>query len=334
MRRVHASRFPWFVLLLFVVAAPAVHASFIVTYFDAEGTGFYDAVLGAGRRAAFEYAVSQYDSWLGSTAVPIRIETGWSSLASGALGQSQSTQSLWRDFSGAEVTGTWYGDALADFLHGSSLGGDTWDMKLTFNLNFSTWNYDYTLADGGFAGLYDFTSVAMHEIGHGMGLWSTFTATGAWGYGTGYPSIYDRFLEYADGTDLIATSPAPDVTTNPEGEGAADDGIYWSGADATAAHGGERVQLYSPATWSSGSSLSHLNNTGYTGLLMNYAIGTNDERRFIDDIMSGMLTDIGWEQGEAETPEPATVLLVVLGVGPIVIWRRRRLKPEVEPDAA
>lgn len=320
---------PGLALVLLLVSAPALHASFIVNYIDADGVGFYDAVYGAGRRASFEYATSQWDAWLGgSDAVPIRIETGWASLGTGVLGSSQSSNAWRRDFTGAAVANTWYGDALADRLHGSDLGGGAWDMKLTFSTNFTSWNYDYTLPDGGFAGLYDFTSVAMHEVGHGMGLWSSFNSSGGWGGGSGYPAAYDRFLEYQNGTDLIATNPAPDVTMNPGGGGAADNGVYWSGAGATAANGGNRAQIYAPATWASGSSFSHLDNTAFAGYLMTYAIGTNDERRTIDAITSGMLGDLGWERDNAAVPEPATLLLFALGMGPVVVWRRRKRQAE------
>ncbi len=310
---------------MLLLCAPALHAEFIITYTDAAGTGFYDATYGVDRREAFEWAVNQWDLWLGDTdIVPIRVQAGWASLGTGILGGSASAQYVYRDFSGALVSDTWYGDSLADYLHGSDLGGGSWDMLLTFNTDFTAWNYDYTLADGTFAGLYDFASVSMHEVAHGMGLWQSITATGAWGFGTGYPTIYDRFLEYQDGTDLVATNPAPDVTKNVGGTGAADGGIYWSGSAATEANGGTRVEIYAPATWSGGSSLSHLDGTAHPDLLMNYSLGTNNERRTIDSLTQAMLQDMGWDGDVSNIPEPATLALVLPWAVAVALRRRRR----------
>jgi len=312
------------VALLLLCSASALHAEFIVSYTDAAGVGFYDATYGAARRDAFEWAASQWNLWLGGTdPVPIRISAGWASLGAGILGGSNSAQYVWRDFPGAEVAHTWYGDSLADYLHGSDLGGGGWDMLLVFNTDFSSWNYDYTLADGAFPGLYDFASVSMHEICHGMGLWTSIGEDGAWGYGTPtYPTIYDRLLEYENGADLVATNPAPDVTKNPGGGGEADNGIFWSGSQGTAANDGARIAIYAPATWAEGSSLSHLDHTAHPDLLMNYSIGTNNERRQIDYLTSGMLRDLGWEGDSANVPEPCTLVLVFPGVAALILRRR------------
>ena len=115
-----------------------------------------------------------------------------------------------------------------------------------------------------------------------------------------------------------------DVTENPGGTGAADNGIYWSGAHATAGNGGTRVELYAPPTFASGSSLSHIDASTSPDRLMNYSIGTNNERRTIDPLTTGMLLDIGWQGAGSATPEPGSFLLLGLAVGPILALRRRK----------
>ena len=302
-------------IILLVALAPSLQAAFIIDYRDADDTGFYDATYGEARRSSFEWALGEWDIWMsGANPVPIRVSAGWASLGTGILGSSNPSQYLWRDNAAFPLQNTWYGDTLANLLTGTDLSG-SWHVRVTFNTNFTAWNYDYTLPGGNFSGLYDFATVSMHEIGHGMGFFHSFTSSGSWGH-DGYPFVYDHFLEYADGTPLLSGNPAPQGVTSP---------VYWGGSSATTANSGDRVRIYAPGTWSSGSSLSHIDHTAHPGLLMNYSLGTNVERRYMDALMEGMLFDMGWG-GAGEVPEPGTVALMAVGLMALVIAARRRRK--------
>lgn len=316
----HRSRAPLLIcpaiVLLLALLAPGLHAAFIIDYRDTAGSGFHDTTYGDARRSAFEWAVGEWDAWMsGFNAVPIRVSAGWDTLDGSRLGRVFPYSTLYHNHPSFPLQDTWYGNTLANYFAGEDLSGGSWHIHLTFNSNLTGWNYDYNLAGGSFPGQYDFATVSLHEIGHGMGFFHSFDSTGSWGY-YGDPVIYDRLLEYGDGTSLISANPAPGGVTST---------IYWGGGNATAANGGERVQVYAPSTWSNGSSLSHIDPGTHPGLLMNPSIATNVARREIDPLMEGMLFDMGWGlQQLGEVPEPGTVALMAVGLGALVMAARRR----------
>ena len=165
-------------------------------------------------RTAFSYAAGIWATQL-SSPVPIVINACWTSLSSGVLGHSAVT-SLHRDFSGAPVANTWYGVALANALSGTDLNdsdGEDYDkdgrdadseMEIAYSNNGIPW---YFGADGLTPmGEYDFASVALHEIAHGLdfaGSMRVIAGAGSWGYGTGYPRVFDRFTRDGSGVSLI-----------------------------------------------------------------------------------------------------------------------------------
>lgn len=301
--------------LLLLAFTPSLYASFIIDYSDSAGTGFYDPTYGAQRQAAFQYAVGLWDTWLkNADPVPITIDASWNSALPGnVLGSTSPSYYIHENFTGSKVSNTWYQDALGNYLHGSDLGDglghpEPWDMQMQFNPSFS-WNYNYALTSGQFANEYDLASVALHEIGHGMGFLPSFNSDGTWGY-SGNPFIYDTFLEYANGTKLISSNPATSVTSP----------TYWDGPYADAANGGKRVLLYSPSTWQNGSSLSHMDDATFPGYLMDHSRNSNVAVHTIDPIMTGILYDQGWDT----VPEPGTLLLVAPGLVLLILRRRRR----------
>jgi hypothetical protein len=305
--------------LLLLAFTPALHAGFVITYSDAANTGFFDptvvgsTTLGAERQAAFQYAVGLWSTWLkNADPVPIPIDAYWGNLGGSILGGTVGSYYIHDNFSattGAKVIpNVWYQDALANYLHGSDLSSEPWDMQIEFSTGIS-WNYDYTLTTGHFSGKYDFASVAAHEIGHGMGFYPSFASDGSWGY-SGLPFIYDTFLEYSNGTELISSNPATSVTSP----------TYWDGPSADAANGGKRVLLYSPGTWQNGSSLSHMDDATFPSYLMDHSRASNTAVHTIDPIMTGILYDQGWDT----IPEPGTLLLVVPGLVFLILRRRRR----------
>src|SRR6185295_11842589 len=164
------------------------------------GTGFSDATaaapvggnsgttVGQQRLIALQYAANLWGAVLTSTQA-IRIDAKFDGTlscgtSSGVLGQA-GANAYFRDFSGAPVAGTWYPVALANALSHSDLcppasacttaGLDPEDINATFQANLGTsgclsgltWYYGLDGNPG--AGQFDFVTVALHELGHGLG---------------------------------------------------------------------------------------------------------------------------------------------------------------------
>ena len=109
-----------------------------------------------------------------ATPVPISVRAEFTALAPNVLG-SAGAQYVWRDFPGATKPGTYYVDALADRLRGADAYPGQFDIMASFNSTFSSW---YFGTDGATpAGTYDFVSVVLHELGHGLGFLGAASVT-------------------------------------------------------------------------------------------------------------------------------------------------------------
>lgn len=273
-----------------VPAPPMNHpatATFIVTY-----NGFTSQA-----QAAFQRAVDIWSSLITST-VPIRVTANWTPLGPGVLGSAGAT-SVYRDFSGAPQANTWYAVALAEKLAGMDLNGtSTADINANFSSAFSNWYYG---TDGNPpSNQYDLVTVVLHELGHGLTFAGSMTVSagqGSWGSGSGFPFIYDRFTQNGAGQSLINTTLFP----NPSAALATQlqsNSVYFSGPQAIAANGGTRPPLYAPASWISGSSYSHLDETlypaGNPNSLMTPQFGTGEAIHDPGPVTLGMFRDMGW----------------------------------------
>ncbi len=263
------------------------NATFIVTY-----NGFP-----AQAQAAFQYAVNIWAGLL-SSAVPIRITATWSSLPPGVLG-SAGASALFRDFPNAPRPNTWYAVAVAEKLAGTDLNGTSnADIDANFSSAVGNW---YFGTDGNTPpGQFDFVTVVLHELGHGLSFFGSMNVTsgqGSWGQGTGFPFIYDRYAENGAGQSLINTTLFP----NPSAALAAQlqsNNVFFNGPEAVAANGGLRPRLYAPASWTAGSSYSHLDEATYPAgsqnSLMTPQIGTAEANHNPGPITLGMFRDMGW----------------------------------------
>jgi hypothetical protein len=281
-------------------------ATFSITYVPSGGTDPWSASCSTfpeGAKAAFNAAGAIWGNLLQSS-VPITISACWSNLGSSSILGYSGGGSSYRNFTGAPLTNTWYSESLANALHGSDLGPGKFDMHITYNSNFS-WYYG---TDGQTpAGQYDLMSVVLHEIAHGLnfaGFMSYSGGTGSWGYGSGYPGIYDTFMKDGAGNLLIDTG----TYTNPStalGGALTSNNIWFHGSKAMAANGGQRVKMYAPSTWSSGSSYSHLDYDTFAGgvnRLMVFATSSGVSTHDPGPVTCGIFQDMGWPNVAAKTP--------------------------------
>ncbi|MGI4739137.1 MAG: T9SS type A sorting domain-containing protein [Janthinobacterium lividum] len=269
----------------------AAGADIAVTY-----TGFSPEA-----QAAFQYAVDIWKTQV-SSAVQIRVSANWSALATGVLGSAGAT-TYTRNFPGALQANTWYPVALAEKLAGQDLNG-TGNPDIVANFSSAaTWYYG---TDGlPPTGTYDLVSVVLHELCHGLGFVADtdYDATSKEGsYGLGNPALpltFTTFIENAAGQRL--TDPTlfanPSVALGTQYTSA----LYFNGPLAVAANAAaveKRPRLYAPATYRTGSSISHLDETTYpagtANSLMTYAIGAAEAIHDPGPLVQGMFADMGW----------------------------------------
>ena len=273
-------------------------SEFIVTY-----TGFNEQ-----QRAAFQKAVDTWSRLLVSS-VPIRIDAKLSTLEQGVLGAAGPATA----FRTTGEDSSYYAVALANSLAGTDLDPDV-DIFAEFSNDPSL---IYFGTDGQVpAGQFDFSTIVLHEIGHGIGFFGGLEVVNDVGtYDPGAqeptPFIYDRFTVAGPDTAYrrLLSYPRESVELARALES---DSVFWDGPSGVTAAGGERPRLYAPPMWEPGSSYSHLDELSYApgsaNALMTPFAGRQEVLRDPGPIALGMLEDEGWQLSEAAdpTPEPGT----------------------------
>ena len=262
-------------------------------------------------QTAFQYAVDILETEITSS-VQIEIVATWEPLATGVLG-SAGPVNFFRNISNEPVANSWYPVALANKLAGSDLDTDNPDISASFNSDFSSW---YFGTDGNTPiGEYDFVSVVMHEIIHGLGFVGSMQVTvnsGAWGYNTGYPLIYDRFTVNGSDQLLISSFTNPSVAL---GDQLKSGDLFFNGSSAVIAEGGTNPKLYAPASWEAGSSYSHWDEDTYPAgninSLMTPALGGAEAIHNPGFITRGLLQDIGWTIDQPLPVELSSFIVLV-----------------------
>jgi hypothetical protein len=245
--------------------------------------------------AAFQAAVDVWSS-LVSSPVPIRVGANWTPLEPGVLG-SCGPNNFW---SFSSLPSVFFPDALADALSGHDVGGGDHDILANFNSDYSDW---YFGADGNTPpSQYDFMTVVLHELGHGLGfVGSAWVENGQGGVGeNGQVIIYDVFTEDISGNALIESYENPSTSLASVLQGGQ---LYWGGENAVATNNGSRPRLYAPSVWDEGSSYSHLDETtypaGHPDSLMTPELGWGSAIHDPGAITLCLFQDIGWTTAEA-----------------------------------
>ncbi len=273
-------------------ARSTAKATFIVNY-----SGFSPAA-----QKAFQSAVDIWSNLI-SSPVPIRIDAIWHPIDSGSststvLGQA-SPGDFTRNFPGQQKTSTWYPIALAEKIAGQELNSVN-DADIVAEFNSSAPWYLGTATPS--RNEFDFASVVLHELCHGLGFTSSLrststSSTAAWGYETGSPFIFDHFVENATNQQLINTSvfPNPSATLRQQLTG---NNLFFN-SPTSAVKGNEKPKLYAPFTYQAGSSTSHLDDNTYTSgnsnSLMTSAANFREVVRDPGPLVMNMFADMGWK---------------------------------------
>jgi hypothetical protein len=242
-------------------------------------------------QAALEYALDIWGQLLNSE-ITIWVNAEWGTLSSGVLAQA-GPETLHSNFPGATSGNKYFPGALANSLSVSDLSPGQPDLNITFGDGIN-WYYGM---DGNTPGSkYDFVTVALHEVSHGLGFIGSANHNGNSGFTgiSGTPLIYDEFVETSDGTSILSFNSG----TIDLGEALESDGLFWNGAEGGASSTIGRPRLYAPANWNGGSSFSHLReNTYQSGTensLMTPFLGTAEAIHNPGPVVEGMFRDMGW----------------------------------------
>ena len=141
-------------------------ANFVVTY----DSSF---AVNPQAQAAFQAAGDIWANVVASS-VPIRVNAKFTDLGSNILGSAGPT-------SICSVGGVnqFYAAALADKIAGvqgcAALSGSSFEIDANFSSSFTNW--DFGTSGAGVAGKVSFLTVVLHELGHGLGFYGSFTAS-------------------------------------------------------------------------------------------------------------------------------------------------------------
>ncbi len=282
-------------------------ATFTITHF---GTP-------ANAQPAIDRAAEIWGSILVSD-VPIKVAVSWFPLGASALGVTFPNGR--KDFPGAPVASTWYASCLANSIAGTELNPGEDDINVYLN---SGTNWYLGLDANTPAGQYDLVTVALHELGHGLGfvglakkvgsegsfgqvLLSDFApliTTYPWPEQEGLPGIFDRFLT------STANGPLVDLMNPSTALGSAftSNQVYFNGTNAMSANGGQTARIYAPAAFALGSSCVHLNESTYPvgnpNELMTPFSSAGHANHWPGPIAIGVMRDIGWMVNGVGVPE-------------------------------
>jgi hypothetical protein len=271
-------------------------------------------------KAAFEAAVNVWQAIVVSDQV-IHVDANWSDLGkfSGILGQAGATH-IYR-----ENDNFWYPGPLEEArCHCErDTPTDSADITATFNSAFTSW---YLGTDGNTPNdNWDLESVVLHELGHGLGFFSSFSVSGIrgyWGQG-GYPLRYDanewsaaqggaKLISFANGSTTLKTQLT-------------DTSVFLGGSHVEAVLG-KRAKLYAPSGWQPGSSNSHMDESKYgpgtINALMTPVLNNGESIHNPGPAVVAILQDIGWTvAGSATAPgAPQSVSATAGDTSAAVSW--------------
>jgi hypothetical protein len=270
---------------------------------------------------SFQRAVDTWSHIVVST-VPIKVDACFTALPEGQLGGAG-------PFGFQLFGGVYFPDALANSLTGRD--GDTANPDIVAEFSNDSSLYYFGQDPNGIAaacpsGCYDFQSIVLHELGHGLGFVGSVdkisAGHAAYGYdplaGDDRPFIYDLFTETTGGMPVLDYPNKSNALYNAVTSSL----IYWDGPEGGGADRGREPRLYAPSEWLEGSSYSHLSDISYpqgdADSLMTPFAEANDVTRDPGEVMLGMFRDMGWVTpalpGSAYVPLPGPVQVLDWGI--------------------
>ncbi|WP_159521460.1 T9SS type A sorting domain-containing protein [Sunxiuqinia indica] len=273
----------------------------------------------AAPKAAFQYAVEIWEHLVASP-VPIYLSARWTALDEGVLG-SCGPYIFFENFDSAPYKDRYYPVALVEKLEGEEITDESVpDMIAQFNSDNDSW---YFGTDGNTPrGEYDFVSVVLHEIGHGLGFTGFFYeqgGLGTYGHVLPYPGIFDEFVINGSGQQLIDTSEF----ANPSAalyEQMRSNNLYFKSQTVKSNNPSDSYpRLYAPSSFDEGSSIYHLNeftyNVGDTNSLMTPFFDKAEAIHDPGPLMLAIFSDMGWDYTSIiHSPIPDTETATIIPI--------------------
>jgi hypothetical protein len=239
---------------------------------------------------------------------PVVVHACWySSLGPNTLGQAGPNGNGWQNFPNAPQSNTLYPVALANQIANSDLNGGAPEINASFNAGFSWYfgldgNIPVDLAGNPTA--FDFLSVALHEIGHGLGFdgsanWddgasgNECNGTATWGCVGNPPLAYDRNIQ-SGGVNIVGGFTSPSAAL---GSALIGNNLFFNGSDAVSANGNNPPRLFAPNPWQGGSSYLHLDEATFgntVNALMTPSLAPGEALHHPGPVGLGVMADIGW----------------------------------------
>ncbi len=249
----------------------------------------WDPGCGEPPQAARDALLAAAAAWEERLASPvvIAVQACWTSspscggLACGSPGEFLS------NFIKAPQVDTAYPVALANALSGMDLNGVSSEINLQFD---SAHSWDFSIDPVG-----NFMTVAMHELGHGLGFYTGMYESYNVGYcGDGLygalypcPTVYDRFVVDSLHVPLLSyKAPDPRVL----GAKLKSDANF-GGPNTLSQNAGAPLPLYTPASFDLGSSICHVDmDYAYTADGLMTPIGAGG----LGPLTIALMHDLGW----------------------------------------
>ena len=252
---------------------------------------------------AFQHAVDIWSSII-TADVPIEINASFIGLGPGVLGSAGPTF-LFLDVPGEPIANTFYPSALADQFNGFDQAGP--DINAQFSSNFTNWYFGLDGCPG--QDEFDFVTVVLHEIGHGLGVFGSaevlnfpgFGALGCYGFnlpGTQdfFPTIFDHFVESADGS-VVVTDFDPSFCWQELIDLYTGDELVFNGTNVNSCNDGSPARLYDPPSFEVGSSYAHFDEDAFPSTSSNALMTpfiARGEAIHIPGCGTALLRDLGY----------------------------------------
>ncbi len=262
---------------------------------------------------AFEYAVNIWAQIIESD-VPIYIRANWRSLDKNTLGSAGPT-GYYTDFKNIPHTSRYYPVAVVEKITKTEITDSlSPDIIANFNKDIN-WYYGI---DGDTPELqYDFVTVVLHEITHGLGFTGFFYVRNTLGgyeefYKTedGAVAAFDLLVVRSNNNQLVDTTiyEMPSILL---GKAMSSNGLYANSPVAISANHNQKPRLYSPSEFDEGSSIYHLNDitypSGNSNSLMTHAIGKGEAIHNPGPLTEGIMDDIGWKNMYLDFDKPKDI---------------------------